>query len=91
MKRIKKLFAPEYFKYPKQVKFLDLGDVDAEIWIGGIVIGDNIICGCCGTVLLLEEYFFDWEEYGKTDYPNVEAPIEIYDYWVPISEEIMGE
>ena len=31
------------------------------------------------------------EEYGKKDYPNVEAPIEIYDYWNDISYEIKGE
>ena len=50
-----------------------------------------MICGCCGTVISLEEYFSDWEEYGKKDFPNVEAPIEIYDYWINISQEIKGE
>ena len=88
----RKLFKPEYFECPKQVKFLDLGDTGrAEYWHGGIVIDDSIICGCCGTVISLEEYFSDWEEYGKQDYPNVEAPIKIYNYWVNLDEEILGD
>lgn len=92
MNETRKLFTPEHFDYPKQVKFLDLGDVGgAEYWHGGIIIDDCIICGCCGTVISLEEYFSDWEEYGKKDFPNVEAPIEIYDYWNDISCEIKGE
>ena len=92
MSENKKLFAPEHFDFPKQVKFLDLGDTQGrEVWHGGIIIDDCIICGCCGTVIPLEEIFADWEEYGKEEYPNVETPIEIYDYWVPLSEEIIGE
>ena len=88
----KKLFAPEHFNFPKQVKFLDLGDTQGkEVWHGGIAIDGSIICGCCGTVLDIEEIFADWEEYGKEEYPNVEAPIEIYNYWVDLDEEILGD
>ena len=88
----KKLFAPKYFDFPKQVRFLDLGDTQGkEVWHGGIAIDDSIICGCCGTVLPIADIFTDWEEYGKENYPNVEAPIVIYDYWVPLSKEIIGE
>ena len=88
----KKLFAPEHFEFPRQVRFLDLGDTQGEeVWHGGIAINDSIICGCCGTVLSLEDIFADWEEYGKEEYPNVEAPVEIYEYWVDIDEEIIGE
>lgn len=88
----KKLFAPEHFEFPRQVRFLDLGDTQGEeVWHGGIAINDSIICGCCGTVLSLEDIFADWEEYGKEEYPNVEAPVEIYEYWVDINEEIIGE
>ena len=58
MNETRKLFTPEHFDCPKQVKFLDLGDVGgAEYWHGGIIIDDCIICGCCGTVFSLEEYF----------------------------------
>ena len=88
----KKLFAPKHFDFPQQVKFLDLGDTQGkEVWHGGIAIEDNIICGCCGTVFSLEEIFSDWEEYGKEEYPDVEAPIKIYNYWVDLDEEILGD
>ena len=88
----KKLFALKHFDFPKQVRFLDLGDTQGkEVWHGGIAIDDSIICGCCGTVLPIADIFADWEEYGKEKYPNVEAPIEVYNYWVPLSEEIIGE
>ena len=88
----KKLFAPENFDYPKQVKFLDLGDTKGkEVWHGGIAIDGSIICGCCGCTFDIEGIFEDWEEYGKEDYPNVEAPIEIYEDWVDIDEAIKGE
>ena len=88
----RKLFKPEYFDCPKQVKFLDLGDTGGvEYWHGGIVIDDSMFCGCCGTVISLEEYFSDWEEYGKKDFPNVEAPIKIYNYWANLDEEILGD
>lgn len=88
----KKLYEPKHFDIAKQVRFLDLGDTHKEeVWHGGIAIDDNIICGCCGTIFDIKDYFADWEEYGKEDYPNVEAPIEVYDYWVPLSDEIKGE
>ena len=88
----KKLYEPKYFVIAKQVKFLDLGDTHGkEVWHGGIAIEDNIICGCCGTILSIEEIFEDWNDFGKDEHPNVEAPIEIYDYWVPLSDEIKGE
>ena len=88
----KKLFAPKLFEFPRQVKFLDLGDTqEEEVWHGGIAIDGSIICGCCGTVLDIEDIFADWEDYGREEYPNVEAPIEIYNYWVDLDEEILGD
>ena len=85
----KKLFEPKHFDYPKQVRFLDLGDTKGEeVWHGGIAIDNNISCGC---IFDIEGIFEDWEKYGKEEHPNVEAPIEIYNYWVPLSEEIKGE
>ena len=88
----RKLFASEHFNFPKQVKFLDLGDTQGkEVWHGGIAIDDTIICGCCGTAIPIEEIFADWEEYGKEEYPNIEAPIKIYNYWVDLDEEILGD
>ena len=92
MNETRKLFVPEHFNYPKQVKFLDLGDTQGmEVWHGGIAIDGIIICGCCGATLDMDDIFADWEEYGKGDYPEVEAPIEVYDYWVDIEDNIIGE
>lgn len=43
---------------------------------GGIMVnGEYIICGCCGSVYEVEE---------------VEI-LDTYDYWVPLSNEIIGE
>lgn len=87
-----KLYKEKHFYCPKQVRFLDLGDTQGkEVWHGGIAIEDSIICGCCGMVFPIADIFADWEEYGKEDYPNIDTPIEVYDYWVPLSEEIIGE
>jgi hypothetical protein len=58
----------------KQVKFYDKKD---KRWCGGIMIDDQyIICGCCGSVFKCDN--FATEE------------IEPYDYWVNISDEIIG-
>ena len=85
----KKLFEPKLFNFPKQVRFLDLGYTQGkEVWHGGIAIGSSIICGCCGCTFDIEGIFEDWEEYGKEDYPNVEAPIEIYENWLDIDAPI---
>ena len=89
----KKLYEPKHFEFPKQVKFLDMGDTgqNEPVWHGGIAIDDTIICGCCGMCFAIEEIFADWNEYGKAEHPDIEAPIEIYDEWVDISNEIKGD
>ena len=89
----KKVFEVKHYDFPKQVKFLDLGDTgsDEPIWIGGIAIGDQIVCGCCGVCVDIQYLFDDWNEYGKDEHPDIETPLEEYDYWVDISESIVGE
>ena len=89
----RKLYKPVHFENPKQIKFLDLGDTgsDEPVWIGGIVVDDYIICGCCGLWIPLEEYFSDWNDYGHKEFPDIDAPIEVYNYWVDISEAIRGD
>ena len=88
----KKVFKPEYFEDAKQVKFLDLGETNGEeTWCGGIAINDKIICGCCGTLFDIPTLFEDWEDYGKELFPDIETPLIVYDYWVNISESIIGE
>ena len=82
----------ENFDVPTQVKFVDFGiapaDNDGEIlWLGGIAYGNEIICGCCGGIILLEDLYADYEDL-KSEYPNLESPIEIYDYWVDFNDFI---
>lgn len=42
----------KYFEVPTQVEWFDK---DNEYWIGGIAYKNEIICGCCGSVIKLEE------------------------------------
>lgn len=59
----------------KQIRFEDLvGDV-----YGGLLVNDEyIICGHCGQIIYLNE--------NEEDYKI----IEIYNTWVPLSDEIIG-
>ncbi len=62
----------------KQCKFKDF---ENETILGGILNEDEnyIICGCCGCIIDLKEEPFDYEI------------IKVYDSWLNISEEIIGE
>lgn len=86
---MEKIYEPKFFEIPTQVKFLDLGDTgtDEDVWIGGIAYGDDIICGCCGAIISIEELFEDWNEF-KDEHPNIDAPLETLS-WVSISDEII--
>lgn len=64
----------KFYPKPKQVKWFDnLGGV----WVGGIAFGHVIICGCCGSIIELDNF-----EKGEV----VE-----YEDWIDIEEEIRGE
>ena len=78
------------FDCPTQLKFwspFDPDDVDnlhEGQYIGGIGYGDIIICGECGGVLPIDEIY-------ETTPDDVQGII-IYDqYWVSLSETIMGD
>ena len=79
------------FDFPRQVKFIDFdsGNEDQTTWLGGIAIGDKIICGCCGGLIDIQELWETWDEL-KDEYPNDTAPIYVYQEWMDISEEIKG-
>ena len=64
----------------KQCKFKD---IENDTVLGGLINEDEnyIICGCCGCIL-------DLNDPENTGYYEV---LEIYEYWVNISEEIIGE
>lgn len=63
-----------------QVKFLD-----GETWCAGILVGRHIICACCGGIFDVDEILENAREDG------IENPIEPFNTWVDISEEIWGD
>ena len=80
-----------YFEHPTQVKFVDMDhDGEKPNWIGAIAYKDELICGCCGGTINLEEYYEDWKDFGRKNYPDLENPIVSFDYWVDVSYEIKG-
>jgi hypothetical protein len=68
------------YEVPTQVKFYDADD---DRWFGGIAFGERIICGECGTAILIADIY----EMA----PNLDFPVLDYDFWVNISEIIMEE
>ena len=60
-----------------QVKFWD-----GENWCAGIMVGQHIVCGCCGGIFDVDEVLQDGREEG------IENPIEIFETWVDLSDEI---
>ena len=63
-----------YYEVPTQVRWFNADDKN---WIGGIAYRNEIICGCCGSILELNEF-----EEGEV--------VEFRD-WVNIEEKIRGE
>jgi hypothetical protein len=46
----------KYYDYPTQIIFKERLDVtDEPRWIGGIAYRDEVICGECGGIILLED------------------------------------
>ena len=65
---------------PMQVLFYDGEDMSS-----GIMVGDKIICGCCGALFEVDEIVKNAREDGVTH------PILMYSYWVDLSDEIRGD
>ena len=79
-------YTPLYYGTPCQVKFWDCGDPNRPLLSGGIAYHDEIICGCCGTVLSIQDIIDDAKECGiHWD----DAIIELE--WIDIEEAIRGE
>ena len=79
-------YTPLYYGTPCQVKFWDCGDPDNITMYGGIAYHDEIICGCCGAILSIQEVIDDAAECGiHWD----DAIIELE--WIDIEEAIRGE
>lgn len=75
--------AKMWYEEPTQVSFID---VDNEPYrLGGIAYRDELICGCCGAAISLEELY---EEAREADIDE-DKVIEVLD-WFDISEAIKG-
>ena len=68
------------FENPTQVMFWD---TDGNHWCGGIGYGTEIICGCCGGVVDIDEVY----EFAPEEIIN---PLMPFEHWVDISIEIIG-
>lgn len=68
-------------KFPTQVKFYEAAEED---YIGGIAYRNEIICGCCGSVLEISDVIVEAEEEGIEE-PIIKFP------WIDIQSEIIGE
>lgn len=73
---------PNYFDEPTQVRFYDVSNSD---YLGGIAIGDTIVCGCCGTELSIKEIIEDCKAAGFTGVVIEKLK------WISISDSIIGE
>ena len=79
-------YVPLYYGTPCQVRFVDCGDPNNITISYGIAYKNEIICGCCGAILSIDEVIKDAEEAGiHWD----DAIIELE--WINISENIKGE
>ena len=58
---------------------------DGEGMCAGIMMGDKVVCGCCGGIIDVEDII----ENAKID--GVETPIKMFNYWVDFSDEIKGD
>ena len=73
----------KYYDVPTQVIFYDVYNGKK---VGGIAYKEDIICGCCGGTLPIEELIEDYKDFN----------LSIEDYfkelkWISISEEIIGQ
>lgn len=77
MKKGSKLIMKKFFEVPTQVRFWNS---DIMSHIGGIAYRDEVICGCCGGVVSVDDILADAEHDGVTgivelSWENIEAEI----------------
>jgi hypothetical protein len=66
-------------RIPRQVRFWD-----GDSYCTGIMVGKLLICGCCGGT-------FDLDEVIKMAREDGQVSVRVFDTWVDISDEIMGD
>lgn len=69
-----------YFDIPTQVAFWE---AEQERYLAGIAYGTEIICGCCGGIIEIEEVY----EFAPKDV----RPIIIYDSWESFDDFIIAD
>ena len=68
------------FDAPTQLAYWD---VDGNHYVAGIGYGTEIICGCCGAVIDIDEVY----EFAPAEITN---PIIPYEEWMDFTSEIIG-
>ena len=58
---------------------------DGDGMCSGIMVGDKIVCGCCGAIFEVSDIL----EYAKDD--GIDEPIRAFAHWADISDEIKGD
>ena len=78
-----------YFEKPTQVRFWESAELD---YVGGIAYRDEIICGCCGCTLSIEE-IYEHAECDRENGDNAPAEEDVIQElsWISINVEIAGE
>ena len=82
--------ATTYFDHPTQVKYLDIDsgyDVNEAHYVGGIAYRDEIICGCCGATISIE----DLMELAHDMQINEADLIIPFHSWIDIEYKIRGD
>ena len=78
-----------YFEVPTQVRFFEPEDGD---YIGGIAYCGEIICGCCGSAIDIEDLYERVRD-AAADGECTPSENEVIQplSWVPINQEILGD
>ena len=63
-----------------QVKFWD-----GENWCAGFMVGQHLVCGCCGGIFDVDEILESGREEG------IDNPIYAFQTWVDVSDEIWDD
>lgn len=79
-------YTPLYYGTPCQVRFIDFGDPNNPTTCGGIAYKDEIICGCCGVILSIQDII---DDAAKAGIHFDDAIIELD--WIDIEKTIRGD
>ena len=89
LKDSEKGYSLPYFDHPMQVKYLDqYGENEEDYrYVGGIAYQDEVICGCCGGIVSIEELYEFAQDYNLP----FDKVLHVYDDWLDLESEIRGD